>query len=167
MRCIYPHPLEISVRNGNPHRVPFKPDTERRRAVVALVLVAHSPELLRGLRAMIAQAAGSVPVQVAAGTALGALGTNAPAVAAALRAALSASGSDGVLVMIDLGSAALAVEIALETLPEADRAQVRLSEGPIVEGSILAAVEAASGAPLADVLAVADAAGRAPKLPGA
>ncbi len=134
--------------------------------MVALVLVAHSPELLRGLRAMIAQAAGSVPVQTAGGTALGALGTNAPAIADALHAALRASGNDGVLVMIDLGSAALAVEMALERLDPEARGLIALSEGPIVEGSILAAVKAASGASLAAVRAAADAAAIARKLPG-
>jgi dihydroxyacetone kinase DhaKLM complex PTS-EIIA-like component DhaM len=135
--------------------------------MVALVLVAHSPELLRGLRAMIAQAAGAVPVQTAGGTALGALGTNAPAIQAAVRAAISASGRDGVLVMIDLGSAALAVEVALEGLTPAQRSLVELSEGPIVEGSILAAVESASGASLAAVRAAADRAATARKRPGA
>lgn len=135
--------------------------------MVGLVLVAHSPELLRGLRAMIAQAAGSVPVQVAGGTALGALGTNAPAVASALRAGLSSAGGDGIVVMLDLGSAVLALDIALESLSQAERDRVRISEGPIVEGSILAAVEAASGASVEAVLAAADGAARAPKLPRA
>lgn len=113
---------------------------------------------------MVAQAAGQVPIQLAGGTALGALGTNATAVAGAIRAGLSASGGDGVVVMLDLGSAALAIDIALESLsaPELDR--VRVSEGPIVEGSILAAVEAASGAPLEAVLSAADRAAAAPKL---
>ena len=37
--------------------------------MVALVLVGHSPELLRGLRAMLAQAAPETPVSVAGGTA--------------------------------------------------------------------------------------------------
>jgi dihydroxyacetone kinase DhaKLM complex PTS-EIIA-like component DhaM len=135
--------------------------------VVGLVLVAHSPELLRGLRAMVAQAAGNVPVALAGGTSTGALGTSAPAVRSAVRVALDASEGDGAVVLIDLGSAALAVEIALEELPPADARRVRVSCGPIVEGAVLAAVESASGATLDAVLAAADRAGGAPKLPGA
>jgi len=133
--------------------------------VVGLVIVAHSPDLLRGLRAMIAQAAPAVPVAGAAGTALGALGTSAPDVEEALHQALAASGGDGVVVLIDLGSAALAVEIALEALDEWDRRLVALSNGPIVEGAILAAVEARSGAPLDVVLRSAEAAASTPKIP--
>jgi PTS hybrid protein len=133
--------------------------------VVGLVIVAHSPDLLRGLRAMIAQAAPAVPVAGAAGTALGALGTSAPDVEEALHQALAASGGDGVVVLIDLGSAALSLEIALEALDETDRRLVGLSNGPIVEGAILAAVEAQSGAPLDVVLRSAEDAASTPKIP--
>lgn len=135
--------------------------------MVTLVLVAHSPELLRGLRAMVAQAAGSVPVALAGGTSTGALGTSAPAVRSAVRNALAASDGDGTVVLIDLGSAALAVEIALEELSPSDARRVRVSRGPIVEGAVLAAVESAAGATLDAVLAAADGAGGAPKMPGA
>ena len=131
--------------------------------MVGLVLVAHSRTLVEGLHLMLAQAAPSVPVALAGGTARGALGTSAPLVETAIREALGSAG-DGVVVFIDLGSAALAVEIALESLPGAERARVRTSGGPIVEGAVLAAVEASSGASLEQVLAVADGAGRVPKL---
>ncbi len=133
--------------------------------MVSLVLVGHSPELLRGLRAMIAQAAGDVPVAVAGGTAIGNLGTSSPAVLAAIRVALAASGGDGVVVFIDIGSAFMALEMALEELAPADRSRVRVSSGPLVEGAVLAAVEARSSATLADVLRVADGAAAEPKLP--
>ena len=132
--------------------------------MVGLVLVGHSRDLVEGLRSMLAQAAPSVTVTIAGGTATGALGTSAPIVEAAIREAL-ASAEGGVVVFLDLGSAALAVEIALELLVSADRARVRVSDGPIVEGAVLAAVEAASGASLDRVVGVADGAGRVPKLP--
>jgi PTS hybrid protein len=60
-----------------------------------------------------------------------------------------------VLVLLDLGSAALSLEIALEELDEATRAIVRVSNAPLVEGSVLAAVTASTGASLADVAAAA------------
>ncbi len=133
--------------------------------MVSLVLVGHSPELLRGLRAMVAQAAGAVPVATAGGTAVGNLGTSSPGILIAIRAALAASGGDGVVVLLDLGSAFLATEMALEELRPAERALVRISAGPLVEGAVLAAVEALSGAPLERILAVADSAGATRKLP--
>ena len=132
--------------------------------MVGLVLVAHSAELVQGLRAMLAQVAPELPVGLAAGSAEGRLGTSAPRVLAALEATIVASRGAGVVVLIDLGSATMAVEIALEEATDAERALTRLSGGPIVEGAILAAVEAAAGAGLEGVLAAADGAAAVPKL---
>ncbi|HEY5495899.1 MAG TPA: hypothetical protein VIK16_04505 [Candidatus Limnocylindrales bacterium] len=123
--------------------------------MVALVLVGHSPELLRGLRAMLAQAAPAVRIGVAGGTDLGALGTSAPMILIAMRAVL-AEAPDGVIVMLDLGSAALALEMALDDLAPADRERVRVSRGAIVEGAVRAAVEAAGGGSLTAVLAASE-----------
>jgi dihydroxyacetone kinase DhaKLM complex PTS-EIIA-like component DhaM len=133
--------------------------------VIALALVGHSGELLRALRAMVAQAAPHVPVMTAGGTATGSLGTSSPGILDALRAALRASGGEGVVVLFDLGSAALALEVALEELADLDRARIAVSDGPLVEGAVRAAVEAAGGATLAQVCAVADGERATPKLP--
>jgi phosphocarrier protein FPr len=133
--------------------------------MIALALVGHSDELLRALRVMVAQAAPAVPVTIAGGTAIGSLGTSSPGIHEALAAALRASDGDGVVVLFDLGSASLALEIALEELPDGDRARIAVSDGPLVEGAVRAAVEAAGGASLAQVCAVADAERATPKLP--
>ena len=83
---------------------------------MGLVLISHSGTLAEGLREMVAQVAGDeVAVGTAGGTEDGRLGTSAPRIAAALRSTLDAS-PDGVLVLLDLGSAALSLELALEEL---------------------------------------------------
>ncbi len=133
--------------------------------MVSIVLVGHSPELLRGLRAMIAQSSGQVPVAIAGGTSIGNLGTSSPSIRSALKAALAAATGDGVVVLLDLGSAFLALEMALEELSPAERALVRVSPGPLVEGAVLAAIEASSGAHVDQVAAAADAAASSRKLP--
>jgi len=133
--------------------------------MIALVLVGHSPELLRALRAMVAQSSPTVPVATAGGTAVGNLGTSSPTIFGALRAGLAAWAGDGVVVLFDLGSAALALEIALEELRPAELARIRVSRGPLVEGAVRAAVEAAGGSSLERVLAVADAERNTEKLP--
>jgi len=132
--------------------------------MVALVLVGHSPELLRGLRAMLAQAAPAVLVSVAGGTEGGALGTSAPMILAAMRVVL-AEAPDGAVVLLDLGSAALALEMALDDLVPSDRVRVRVSRGALVEGAVRAAVEAAGGAPLTAVLAASEVPPGQDKLP--
>jgi len=133
--------------------------------MIALALVGHSEELLRALAALVGQSAPIVPVVTAGGTGTGSLGTSSPRILAALRAALGAADGEGVVVLFDLGSAALALEVALEELPDLDRARIAVSDGPLVEGAVRAAVEAAGGASLARVCEVADGERTAPKLP--
>jgi dihydroxyacetone kinase DhaKLM complex PTS-EIIA-like component DhaM len=132
--------------------------------MVALVLVGHSRELLRGLHAMLAQAAPAVVVGLAGGTDAGTLGTSAPMILVAIRDVL-AQAPDGAVVLVDLGSAALALEMALDDLPPADRARVRVSRGALVEGAVRAAVEAAGGGPLTAVLAASETPPGPDKLP--
>lgn len=133
--------------------------------MIAMVLVAHSVELATGLRRMLAQASPSVPVRIAAGMDGSRLGTSALAVEKALRSALGDAGGDDVLVLLDLGSGAMAIEVAIETLPPGDRARVRVSGAPFVEGAILASVAAAAGASIDGVLAAAAGSSAMPKLP--
>ena len=133
--------------------------------MVGLVLISHSGTLVEGLRDMVAQVAGAdVPVAVAGGTQDGRLGTSAPRIAAAIRTTLDA-GVDDALVLLDLGSAALSLEVALEEFDDADRARVRVSEAPLVEGAILAAVQASVGATIDEVVAAAEGAATMAKLP--
>jgi phosphotransferase system HPr (HPr) family protein len=66
------------------------------------------------------------------------------------RAIERAASPDGVLVLMDLGSAVLSAELALELTAADDR--VRLCPAPLVEGLVAALVRAAGGADL-DVVA--------------
>ena len=131
---------------------------------MSLVLVSHSHSLAEGLRDMVEQVAGdSVRVAAAGGTPDGRLGTNADAIVDAIRAV---DAPDGVLVLLDLGSAWLSVEMALEMLSDAERARVCVSEAPLVEGAVLAAVQASVGASLSEVAAAAAGAASMSKAPG-
>src|ERR1700710_1907855 len=98
-------------------------------------------------------------IEVAAGTEDGGLGTDAVAISAAITAADS---GDGVVVLMDLGSAVMSAETALEFLDDDLRARVVLSPAPLVGGLVGAAVVAAGGADRARVAAEA-ALGLAPK----
>jgi PTS hybrid protein len=133
--------------------------------MVGLVLISHSGTLVEGLREMVAQVAGDdVPVATAGGTQDGRLGTSAPQIAAAIHEALDA-GADDALVLLDLGSAALSLELALEDFDPVDRARVRITEAPLVEGAVLAAVQASIGGSIDDVAAAAEGAATMAKLP--
>ncbi len=117
-------------------------------APVGLVLVSHSAQLAEGAAELARAMAGEDVKIVAAGgmePPETALGTDAVRVAAAIEAAWS---ERGVLVLMDLGSALLSAEMALELLPEEHRGRVLLSAAPLVEGAVSAAVTARLGEPL-------------------
>lgn len=135
--------------------------------MVGLVLISHSAVLVEGLREMVAQVAGEdVPVMTAGGTEDGRLGTSAPRIADAIRGVLG-NGADQAIVLLDLGSAALSLELAIEELGTDERARVHVSEAPLVEGAVLAAVQASVGASIDDVVAAANGAATLAKLPRA
>ena len=133
--------------------------------MVGLVLVGHSAEVVAGLSAMVRQAAPGVPIEAAGGLSGGRLGTSSLDVLVALRRALLAAGADGVVVLLDLGSAALALDIALDGLDADERSRVRITEAPFLEGAVLGAVAAAGGGHAQGVVAAAEGALRMPKLP--
>ncbi len=132
--------------------------------MIGIVVVGHSADVARGLVRMLAQAAPPVPAGGAGGLSGDRLGTNALDVEHVLRDVLGRTEGEGVLVLLDLGSAAMAVEIALEELAPDERARVSLSDGPFVEGAVAAAVCAAHGGTMAAVRAAAEAALAQPKL---
>lgn len=121
--------------------------------MVGIVIVSHSAALADGVIALARQMASADLVLEPAGgfTEPGSLGTDPERIRAAVARAMS---PDGVLVLMDLGSALISAEFALELLGETD-APVLLSDAPLVEGAIAAAVAASGGAPLAEVAAEA------------
>lgn len=118
--------------------------------MIGIVAVSHSRALAEAAVELALQMGGEDPprVRVAAGGPDGDLGTDAVAIAAAID---DADGGDGVLVLMDLGSALLSAETALEFVASPDR--VTLSSAPFVEGLVAAVVTAAGGADLAMVAA--------------
>jgi phosphoenolpyruvate-protein phosphotransferase/dihydroxyacetone kinase phosphotransfer subunit len=118
--------------------------------VVGIVIVSHSGTLAEGVRELAAEMAGpDVKLELAGGLAEeGALGTDAVRVMEAIGRADS---GDGVLVLMDLGSAVLSAETALDFLTPEQRESVLLCEAPLVEGAVAAAVAARLGEPLARV----------------
>jgi len=133
-------------------------------AFVGIVIVSHSAQIAAGTVELARQMAGDdVRIEAAGGMPDGSLGTDAAAIMAAISAADSGA---GVLVLVDLGSAVLATQTALELLGDDVAAHVRLSGGPLVEGAVVAAVQASVGDDLAAVLAAAEEAASLPKIPG-
>ncbi|MCK2029189.1 phosphoenolpyruvate--protein phosphotransferase [Microbacterium galbinum] len=129
--------------------------------MIGIVAVSHSARLGEAaleLALQMVQGPGA-RVRVAAGAGTDAdgtpiLGTDAVAVAGAIDEL--AADCDGVLVLMDLGSAVLSAELALEL--RLSDVPVRLAPAPFVEGLLAAVVSAAAGGDLDTVAAEASAA---------
>jgi len=121
--------------------------------VVGIVVVSHSEELANGVVTLAREMAGEELALEAAGgiEAPGVLGTDADRVRGAIERAMS---KDGVLVLMDLGSALMSAEFAIEMLA-VGAGPIRLSEAPLVEGTVAAAVAAGGGGTLEEVAAQA------------
>ncbi len=132
--------------------------------MIGLVIVSHSAKLAAGVHELAAQMAGSeVEISQAGGLTDNGetLGTDVYKILAAIEEVWC---EDGVLLLMDLGSAIMSAEMALEMLPEQQRQNCLLSNAPLVEGAIVAALHASLGEPLQAVNAVAEAALAAPKI---
>lgn len=115
--------------------------------MVGIVIVSHSATLATGAAELAREMGADVPIEAAGGLDEPGhpLGTDAPFVLAAIERAYS---EDGVLVLMDLGSAIMSAEMAIEMLEPSRRARVVLSAAPLVEGAVAAAATAGTGASL-------------------
>ena len=120
--------------------------------MIHLILVSHHPDIARGIAALAAQmSAAPDTIHTAAGIddADNPIGTDAVRI---MQAILDADNPDGILILVDLGSAILSAQTALDLLDDpALAARCRISAAPLVEGAISAAVAASSGADLETV----------------
>ncbi|MCT4535931.1 phosphoenolpyruvate--protein phosphotransferase [Halodesulfovibrio sp.] len=120
--------------------------------MVGIVLVSHCRRLAEGLHGIIEQITqGAVPVALAAGSndEEHPIGTDPAKVLSAIQ---QVQQGDGVLVLMDLGSAILSAETAIDLLPEDQQRKVYMSSAPLVEGAMAAAIQIAAGADMEAVL---------------
>lgn len=113
--------------------------------MVGMVIVSHSRALANSLIDLARQVANTdFPLAVAAGVGpdRSEFGTDATEIMAAIQSVYS---EDGVVVLMDLGSAVLSAQMALDLLPPQIASAVHLCSAPIVEGSIAAAVQIGLG----------------------
>lgn len=123
-------------------------------ANVAVVIVSHSAKVAEGAADMVRQMVGSdVAVAFAGGNADGGLGTDVPAIKAAIESVWSET---GVAVFADLGGAEMNAEMAIQMLDPKLGGRVVVCNAPVVEGAVIGATEASGGSSLETVKRVAE-----------
>ena len=131
--------------------------------MVGIVIVSHSSRIAEGVAELAREMGGAeVKLETAgglepvvddeSGASEHPIGTDAVRVMEAIERAWS---DDGVLVLMDLGSAVLSAEMAIDLLGDERRARILLCEAPLVEGAVAAAVTAKLGMTLDQVAAEA------------
>lgn len=123
-------------------------------SLVGLVIVSHSRALARAAVGLAQEMVHGkqLKITIAAGLDDTTFGTDATQIVEAINAADQGA---GVVVLMDLGSAVLSAELALELLDGDLRDRVVLCPAPLVEGLVVAAVAAAGGASSDEVVAEA------------
>ena len=114
--------------------------------MVGFVIVSHSRKLAEGVVELAKMMAPDVPQVAAGGLEDGSFGTSFERILEAVNEIYS---EDGVIVLMDLGSAVMTTEMVLEAL---DGQKLAMADCPLVEGAVVAAVNAAGGMSFEEIL---------------
>lgn len=115
--------------------------------MVGIVIVSHSQKLAEGVVELAKlMTAPDAPIVAAGGMEDGGPGTSFEKIYAAVEEAYE---DDGVAILMDMGSAVMTAEMVVEAME--DR-KLKLVDGPVVEGAVVAAVEARMGSSLETIV---------------
>ena len=113
--------------------------------MVGIVVASHSRKLAEGVVELARMMAPNVPIAAAGGMEDDSTGTSCRKILGAMTQVYS---DDGVAILMDIGSAVMTAEIAME---EFNRPKMKLVDCPLVEGAVVAAIESNQGASLEQI----------------
>ena len=125
--------------------------------MVGIVIVSHSKALAESIRDYTGLMAGEAHVAAAGGNYDGSFGTSFQKIYDAVE---SVDQGDGVLVLMDMGSAVMTAEMVLEAYGSQD---VEMVDCPIVEGAVVATINAQAGLPRKEIVEALKEAAATPK----
>lgn len=107
--------------------------------MVGIVIVSHSENLAKSVIELTSMMASEARIAPAGGLEDGSFGTSFEKIQAAINSVYS---DDGVLILMDMGSAVMTTEMVLEML---DKEKVAMVDCPLVEGAVVATIAAVGG----------------------
>ena len=113
--------------------------------MVGIVVASHSRKLAEGVVELARMMAPNVPIAAAGGMEDDSTGTSCRKIIGAMTQVYS---DDGVAILMDIGSAVMTAEIAMEQF---NRPRLKLVDCPLVEGAVVAAIESNQGASLEQI----------------
>ena len=126
--------------------------------MVGIVIVSHSAKLAEGVVDLARMMAKSAPIAPAGGLEDGSFGTSFEKISNAVDEVYS---DDGVIMLMDMGSAVMTAEMVIESM---DGRKLAMADCPVAEGAVTAAVGSEAGASLEEILADLEQVGTLKKL---
>jgi dihydroxyacetone kinase phosphotransfer subunit len=121
--------------------------------MTGVIIVSHSEKLAEGLRDIVMEMNdGSVAIIAAGGADGGRIGTNTFRIKAAIE---KLAERDHILIFVDLGSAILCSETAIEMVDEEIQKKVHIVDAPLVEGVVGGVIQATICNDLEGIIATA------------
>ena len=125
--------------------------------MVGLVIVSHSENLAKSVVELTSIMAPGARIAPAGGMDDGGFGTSLEKIQAAIDSVYS---DDGVLVLVDLGSAVMTTEMVIEMF---EGKKVEMVDCPLVEGAVVATIDSAGGMSFDDIKTALAGVGKAKK----
>ena len=114
--------------------------------MVGFVIVSHCEMLAKGVVELTKMMADGVPIRAAGGMEDGGFGTSFDKICSAIDDVYS---DDGVIVLMDMGSAVMTTEMVIEAM---EGRKIAMADCPLVEGAVTGTVSAISGASLEEIM---------------
>lgn len=114
--------------------------------MVGVVIVSHSERLADSIVELTGMMAPDAAVAAAGGLEDGSFGTSYERIKTAIDSVYS---PEGVVILMDMGSAVMTTEMVLEEYADE---KIRMADCPVVEGAIAATVDAVTGSDLETIL---------------
>lgn len=114
--------------------------------MVGIVIVSHSKKLAESVVELAKTMAPEARMEAAGGVEDGGFGTSFEKIESAVRSLYS---EDGVVILMDLGSAVMTTEMVLELF---EGEKVAMADCPLVEGAMVAAIDSVGGVSFENML---------------
>ena len=126
--------------------------------MVGIVIVSHSNKLAQGVMELAKMMASDAPVAAAGGLEDGSFGTSYEKISTAIDSVYT---DDGVVILLDMGSAVMTTEMVIENMPNK---KIQMVDCPLVEGAVVAAIASSSNQSMSEVINEAKDAAKESKL---
>ncbi|MGN0413031.1 MAG: dihydroxyacetone kinase phosphoryl donor subunit DhaM [Lachnospiraceae bacterium] len=114
--------------------------------MVGFVIISHSKKLAEGVVDLTRMMAPGARIAAAGGLDDGSFGTSFERIQKAI---IEVYSQDGVILLMDMGSAVMTAEMVLEKMADLN---IRMADCPIAEGAVVGTVQAVSGASMEEIL---------------